>query len=123
MFGRLTVRRLRRGRGVARRPVHNEIVVVAAAEPDLLVVAIDPRTDCHGLAEVKRRAGHIAQFAGRDQSLVYRREAVGVEFQFVLENISSTGEIEVSVIREVEHRLFVGGGAVIDRSSLSSVSV
>ena len=46
----------------------NEVVIVAAAELELLVVLVDPGADGRRLAEIERRPFHAAQLAGRDQS-------------------------------------------------------
>src|SRR5262245_27338132 len=66
------LRRLTQSSGLA---VDDEVVVVAAAELQLLVFLIDARADRRGLGEVERRAFDASQFAGRDQSRVDRGEA------------------------------------------------
>ena len=53
----------------ARRLPEDEVVVVAAAEDDLLVRGVDELADPARLAEVKRRPGHAAQLAGGNQAL------------------------------------------------------
>ena len=74
--------------GAARRragPVEHPVVVVAAAEHELLVVARGAaRRSRASVAEVERRAGHRVDRAGRDQGRVDRRVAVGVELQLVV---------------------------------------
>src|SRR5215475_11519462 len=79
--GRLRIIYLRRLTQYSGLAVDDEVVVVAAAELQLLVVLIDARADRRGLCEVERRAFDAPQFACRDQSRVDRREAVGVDRQ------------------------------------------
>jgi len=47
--------------------VQDEIMVIALAKFDLLVVRINPWPDRGGLAEIDRGAGDLTKFAGRDQ--------------------------------------------------------
>src|SRR5215471_19021957 len=63
------LRRLTQYSGLA---VDDEVVVVAAAEFQLLVVLVDARADRRRLRKVERRAFDASQFAGRDQSRVDR---------------------------------------------------
>ena len=70
-------------RSVPACAVEDEVVVVALAELDLLVVGVDARADGSRLAEVERRARDRPQLAGRDQRRVHRRVPVGVDHDLV----------------------------------------
>ena len=78
----------------------HEVVVVAPAKPDLLVVGVDELADPPRLGEVKRRARHRAQFAGGDQPLVDRRVLVGEHLQRVVQDRrrGAGRQVEVRVV-------------------------
>ena len=59
--------------------VENPVVIVAAAELDLLVICVDALADGVGLAEIEGRAVDFAQLAGGDQAGIDGREAVRVD--------------------------------------------
>src|SRR5262245_2637593 len=65
--------------------VDDEVMVIAAAELQLLVVLIDARADRRLLREVEGRAFDASQFSGRDQSRVNRGEAVSVDRQLMVQ--------------------------------------
>ena len=90
------------------------VVVVALAELELLVVLVDAGADGGGLAEVKRRAVHGRQFAGRDQGAVHRGVSVGGDHDDVAEDVAFAGEIEIGVLGQVDDGVLVGGGGVFE---------
>jgi hypothetical protein len=62
------------------RVVDDVVVIVAAAEPYLLVAAVpDAGADRMRRAEVERGTADVAAFAGRNERAVDRRIAVGVQ--------------------------------------------
>ena len=91
-------------------------MVVAFAELDLLIVGIDARADGGGLGEIERRAGDGLQFAGGDQVGVHGGEAVGIDHDFVAQDVAFAlaGEVEVGVVGQVDDGRLVGGGGVVD---------
>ena len=84
--------------------VENEVVVVAVAELQLLVVRADARADCGRAREVEWSSAHAPQLARRDSDSVGRREARGVYGQTVVQNVAaaSAREVVVVVLREVD---------------------
>ena len=99
------------------RPVEHEVMVVPAAERDLLVAGVtDPGADRLRLREVERRSGHRVDRARRDQGRVHGRVVVGVQPEHVVVDIARalTGEVPVAVVRQVEHRRLVRRGVVVD---------
>ena len=106
----------RRQRQAVARAIQNKVVVVAPAEFNLLVIGVDARPNGCGLAEVKWSAFDLPQFAGGNQRVVHRSEPVGVDLNLVLQDVALAlaGEIEVRVVGEIQHRVFVGGRGVVD---------
>src|SRR5262245_23208413 len=56
----------RREGHLVRVAVEHEVVIVAPADPKLLVVCFDAVADCARFAEVERRVRDIAQLTSRD---------------------------------------------------------
>ena len=91
--------------------VQDEVVVVAGRlEAGFLV----SRAHRSLLREVERRAFHALDLAGRNQAVVHRRVLVGVEPQFVSEDVAGAGQVEIAVIREVDWSGFVGSRFIVD---------
>ena len=80
------------------------------------MIVVDSRADCRRLAEVERRTGNRRQFSGWDQRVVDRRVPVRIQHQLMAEDVAGrlTGEIEVTVLRQVDRRRLVGRGAILD---------
>ncbi len=91
-------------------------MIVAAAELNLRVVRADSRPDSGGLGEVERSVFYGFQFAGWDQTGIHRRIAIGVDCKLILQDVAFplTGEIEVGMVRQIDHRVLVGSGAVVN---------
>ena len=64
-------------------PLDHEIVIVAMPDHQLLVVVVDSGANRRGRREIQRGSFYRPNFAGRDERFVGRREAVGVEHDFV----------------------------------------
>ncbi len=82
----------------------------------MIVAVVDARTDFSGRGEIKRRAFNGAQLSSGDEILIDRREAVGVEHEFVIQNVASafSGQIEITVLAQIYGGGLVGSGFVID---------
>jgi hypothetical protein len=76
-------------RPVARPAVDHEVVVVAVAAADLLVVGVDPRADRRRRPEVERRAGDRRDLAGRNLPGVGRRVALGAQRQLMPQDVAA----------------------------------
>ena len=100
-----------RRRGAIQHPV----VIVPAAVPDLRIVGVDPRADARRPAEIERRAVDRRELAGGNQRGVHRRETIGVDRQSMIEDVAASGEIEITVLCEVDDRRLVGRRVVVDR--------
>src|SRR5215468_2787338 len=80
------------------RLVEDVVVVIARAELQLFVAFVDPRADTGRPREVQGRALDGPQLTGGNRRRVDRREAVGVDRQIVIENVS------LSLAAQVEER-------------------
>ena len=83
--------------------IEHPVVIVAAAELQLLVVVVNPRSDHFRLAKIKRRARHRGN-AGRNQVGVHRRVLVGIDLDLVVENraIVIAIQVEIGVVGDVD---------------------
>lgn len=91
--------------------VQDEIMVVAVAKYQLLVVIVDALADGRWLAKIEWSAGDVAQFAGGNRARVDRGESAGVELEMMGQDGTAAGssEIEIRVIGEIEDRSLVCG--------------
>ncbi len=82
----------------------------------MLVIVIDPRSDGRWLVEVQGRSRHRGQLAGGDESGVDGGVAVRGNHHQVVENVSLpfAGKVEVAVIGQIQDRVLIGGGKVLD---------
>src|SRR5690348_3289907 len=96
--------------------IQDEIVVVALAEFELLVVVIDARADGRGFAKIEGSACDIFEFSGGNEGGVDGGELIRVDFHFFAEDVAVpfSGEIEIRMIGDIEDRVFIGGGGIID---------
>lgn len=96
--------------------VEDEVVVVAEAVAQLLVVGVDVTAYGFGGAEIEGGAFDGAYLAAGHERAVDGREGVGVDVDFVAENVAGevAGEVEVGVVGEIEHGGTVGCGRVVD---------
>src|SRR6266851_657668 len=94
----------------------DEVVIVAAAEFQLLVGLIDARPDGGGFAKVEGRVRHVAKFAGGNQTGIDGSVLVGVNHEQVAEDVAGTlaSEIEITVAGEIDHGFFIGGGGIFN---------
>lgn len=96
--------------------VDHKIVVISVTERELLVVVVDPRPDPGRFGEIERRSLDSSQFTCRDQVLVDGSEAVGIDHNFVIENIavSLALQIEVTMLADINRCGFIGRRFIID---------
>ena len=90
--------------------VQNPIMIIPGPELDLLVVAINPLANRQWLAKIQRGAPNRSQFPGGYQSAVDRRKSVGIDLDDVVEDVALGRQIEIGMMGQVAHRLFIGGG-------------
>jgi hypothetical protein len=91
------------------RAADHEVVVVAAAALELLVVLGDAGADGGGLPEIEGRPAHGRQLSGGDERRVHRGEAVGLEGQLVGQDVAAgDAQIEVRMLGQVDRRRLVG---------------
>src|SRR5262249_55217674 len=89
--------------------------IVAVARFDLRIDGVaDARADRGGLPEIERRARDRLQLAGRDQALIYRREAVGIDHYLVSEYIAFSRQIEVGVVYKIADLRLGGSCRIVD---------
>ncbi len=103
--------------------VDDPVVIVAASELELFVVLPDARPNGRRSAEIKRRIVYRPQFPRRNQRRVNRREAVGQNRDLVVENVAFAGQVEIGMLREIDDRVLVGLGPVLQAKPLSRISV
>src|SRR5215211_4770989 len=96
-------------------PVEHPVVVVAAADLELLeAVVTDALADPGRTGEVHRRAGHRVDGPRGDQGGVDRGVAAGPQEQLVVVDVARalTGQVPVGVVGQVDDRRGVGGRLV-----------
>jgi hypothetical protein len=88
-------------------------VIVAIADPQLLIVGTDALANPRRLPEIERTAVHGAQFAGRDLRVIGDGEPLRGDLQHVPEHIAGPVEIEIAVLGETDDGAPVGGRRAI----------
>ncbi len=80
------------------------------------MIILDVFAERGGLEEVHRCAGDGRQFARRDQRVVDRGVVRSVKGGNLFEHIAAAcaRQVEIAVVGQVQHRGFVGDGAVVD---------
>ncbi len=89
-------------------------MVIATAGLELLVGRIDAGANGGRFPEIERRAFNGPQLARGDQAAVDRREPVGIDGDQMVENGAAAAQVEIGVVREVDHRGLVGVRGEID---------
>src|SRR6266576_6522763 len=85
--------------------VDHPIVVVAAPEPELLMLVVDARSNRGCPAKIERRSRHRGDLAGRNQRRINRRKRGRVERQNVIEYVAPIAmQVPVRVLREIDRR-------------------
>ena len=87
--------------------VDDPVVIVTGTVLKNGVRRVNAFADGGGRAEVKGRAAHRLDFAGRDQAGIHGSGAVGVDVAEVVENGAAAGEIKIRVMREVDDGVLV----------------
>ncbi len=90
----------RQFQAVAAVPVKHEVVIVADAKLQLLVLFVNALARSSWLSKIEWRSFDTLQLAGRDQVGIDRRKAIGVDGNDVVENLSLSlpCQIEVGVV-------------------------
>ena len=81
---------------------------------NLLVLRINQGTDGSRLAQVHGRIVHRSNFTGGNQGFINRREEIRMELDVVIENVSSSRQIEIGMVGQIEDRRFVSHSTIID---------
>src|SRR5215212_2361860 len=105
-------------------PVEHPVVVVAAADLELLeAVVADALADPGRAGEVHRRAGHRVDRPGGDQGGVDRGVVAGPQEQLVVVDVARalTGQVPVGVVGQVDDRGGVGGRLVAHAQGVAVV--
>ena len=91
-------------------------MIVAFAEDQLLILLIDSCADGRRTGEVQRRSLDRAEFASRNERLINWCEPVGVQHEFVFQDVSRslTCQIEITMLRQIYGSGFVRGGFIIE---------
>ena len=89
-------------------------MVVPVSKFQLLIIRVDPRADGRWLAEIERCAFNFPQFTGWNQRAINRRKLIGVDRHYVLEDVALAGQVEIGVVREVQHGVLVRRGRVFN---------
>src|SRR5947207_3503667 len=77
------------GRGISELSAaraQNEVVIITAGQPQLLVIVFDARPYRRRRGEVHRRIVHGPKLAGRNQPLANRSKRLSIDRQFMIEN-------------------------------------
>src|SRR5690606_26321983 len=96
--------------------VQHVVVVVPAAELDLLVVGIDAGPDRGLRAEIERCAFDARELARRNERSIDGRVAIRIDRELVTEHVARAvaGQVEVGMLREIHDGRFVRRRVVIE---------
>jgi len=96
--------------------IDHEVVVVTAAKSQLFVIIIDACANGGWLGEIQRRSLDGAEFASGNERLIHWSKPVGVQHQFMLQDVSRslTCQIEITMLRQIDGSRFVRSGLIIE---------
>ena len=99
-----------------KRFADDPVMVIAGAVLQYFVRIIDARTNGRRLAKIKRRAGHIDNFAGRDEVAIHRGGFIGIDVNDVTKNVTLAlpRQVEIGMMREIANGRFVGRGGTLN---------
>ena len=80
----------------------------------LFVVRVNAGSDGSGFAEIERCGFDRFQLTGRNETGVHWGEAGRVQGELMVQDVALSREIEVRMIREIDHGVFVGGGRIFN---------
>src|SRR6185503_39811 len=86
----------------------HEVVIITTGHLQLFVVVVDARADGCRTVEIHWRVHNRTDFTGWNQSLLHGRETVSLDRQFMVEDGSLAGEIEIRVISQINNRVPIG---------------
>lgn len=89
-------------------------MVVTKTARELLVSLVDSCPDRGRFAEIEWCALNLAKLSRRNQRVADSSDMVGIEPQFMSENVPARSQVEVGVMRQVLDRVLVCGDVVID---------
>ena len=93
-------------------------VVISCTENQLLEFVVDTFAYSVRSTEIHRSTFYFGNFTGRDRNFVDRRIEISVDRNDVVVNgrsrVGNTGEVEETVVSQVNDCSFVGGSAVFD---------
>ena len=100
--------------------VHHEAVVIALAIIQGREIGFQVAADGLGLREIHGRTGYGSQFARRNQRLVGRQPALGVELEQMVGHIARVlpFQVEISVVRQIDDGLALAGGQQPQRQTM-----
>src|SRR5262245_18294490 len=87
---------------------------MAVAAKELFILLLDARANRRGSGKVHWRPLHTAQLARGYERLADRRETIGDDYHFVLEDVGVCTEIEIGMVGQIHDGLFGGRGGVVD---------
>ena len=103
---------------IADTPGHEQYtrnMATGASTANLAIVLIDARPNRRRLAKIEWRSCNAPQLAGGNQPRIHRSKFVRLNHQHMLQDVAAVRvQIEIGVIRQVQDRLLVRGGGVID---------
>src|SRR3984885_11842839 len=96
--------------------IQYEVVVVSQAQPQLLILRIDPLADGMSRSKIEWRVLHRLQLSGWNQRRVNRREPCSIDLHHMPQNLPLplACKVEIGMIGEVEHGIFVGCCRILD---------
>src|SRR5580692_1877029 len=94
--------------------VEHPVVVIATPAVKLFVIAVDARSNSGGFAKIERSPCHRFQLSRRNQSRVHGGKARCMQRELMTQNVTPACEIEIGVIRKIDHSVFVRGGRILN---------
>src|SRR5262249_55566187 len=96
--------------------VEHPVMIVTSTKLQLLVLIPDPSSDRGRLGEIERCARDGSQLPGWNQALVDGGELVGLDHQFVPQDVagSSIFQVEVGMVSKIDNGRLIRLGGVLD---------
>src|ERR1700722_10644943 len=94
--------------------VEHPVVVIATPAVKLFVFGVDARSNSGGFAKIERSPFHRFQLSRRNQARVHGGKARCLQRELMAQNVTLACEIEIGVIRKIDHSVFVRGGGILN---------